>query len=325
MVGTDASSYKHENFYWSWSPQVSSNTFNNKDKISGMNIEASINNYDIVKELGKESIRETVGEAFKEYAKKLTEKNNYEIEYYFKGDLSDEGIEKAFNNYFENEYLPQIKENYQDVSYTTDFSIYTDDDIKVFAKNLKEYNGTTLQYVGIMPTSQSLSSYIKNVDETKINKIINNLKDLKTGNFKDGVITHITGYIPKFDFEYELKLKDDLEKMGIKNVFEQGKANLTNICDDKDVYISKAIHKANIEFTQDGIKAAAATGAFGYGAGDEFDYIYEVPVEEIDITFDKPYMFLIRDKETGEIWFTGTVYEPLLWENEPEKDYDARS
>lgn len=36
--------------------------------------------------------------------------------------------------------------------------------------------------------------------------------------------------------------------------------------------------------------------------------------------FDKPYMFIIRDKETGEIWFTGTVYETLLWENEPEKD-----
>ena len=42
-----------------------------------------------------------------------------------------------------------------------------------------------------------------------------------------------------------------------------------------------------------------------------FDYFFEVPVEEIDLTFDKPYMFLIRDKATGEVWFTGTVYEPI--------------
>lgn len=38
--------------------------------------------------------------------------------------------------------------------------------------------------------------------------------------------------------------------------------------------------------------------------------IYEVPIEVIDITFNKSYMFLIRDTSTGEVWFTGTVYEP---------------
>ena len=49
------------------------------------------------------------------------------------------------------------------------------------------------------------------------------------------------------------------------------------------------------------------------------------PIEEIDLTFDKPYMFIVRDKETGEVWFVGTVYEPLSWENEPEKDVDPRT
>ena len=72
------------------------------------------------------------------------------------------------------------------------------------------------------------------------------------------------------------------------------------------------IHKANIEFSNDGIKASAATALGGAGAtGCGFDHLYEVPVEEIDLTFDKPYMFIIRDKETGEVWFTGTVYEPM--------------
>ena len=41
-------------------------------------------------------------------------------------------------------------------------------------------------------------------------------------------------------------------------------------------------------------------------------------VIDVDLTFDKPYMYLIRDVETGEIWFAGTVYEPLDIEDEPE-------
>lgn len=274
-----------------------------------MEIVASINNYDIVKEIGEANIRETVKNEFKKWAKSLGE------EYFkqeFNKDLTDSNIEEEANKYLET-YIPAINSNYKRVDYTTDFSIYVDNNIKVFAKDLKEYNGTTLQYIGIMPTTEDLDNYIKNIDEAEIDNIINKLKDLKVENFKSGVVTKITGYIPKFKFEYELNLQKDLQQLGITNVFEEGKANLTGICDDKDTYITGAAHKANIEFTQDGIKAAAATWIGGAGAGSGFDYLYDVPVEEIDLTFDKPYMFLIRDKEDGTIWFVGTVYEPLLY------------
>ena len=27
------------------------------------------------------------------------------------------------------------------------------------------------------------------------------------------------------------------------------------------------------------------------------------------MTFDKPFMFIIRDKKTGEVWFAGNVYQ----------------
>ena len=55
-----------------------------------------------------------------------------------------------------------------------------------------------------------------------------------------------------------------------------------------------------------------------------FDYLYDVPVEKIDLTFDKPYMFIIRNKETGEVWFAGTVYEPLSLEDEVETKNEER-
>ena len=88
---------------------------------------------------------------------------------------------------------------------------------------------------------------------------------------------------------------------------------MKNISDDLSLYINEIKHKTTIEFTQDGIKAAAVSGGGAGAAGGGFDYIYDTPVEIIDLTFDKPYIFIIRDKNTGEIWFNGTVYEPLKY------------
>ena len=60
----------------------------------------------------------------------------------------------------------------------------------------------------------------------------------------------------------------------------------------------------------------------GAGAAGAWDYLFEVPFEEIDLTFDKPYMFVIRNKDTGEVWFAGTVYNPLLWNEDKTKSFD---
>jgi len=301
---------------------VSSNTFkndNNEIKVSGMNIYATINNYDILKELGEENIKKIVGDEYRKFAKG----EEYDTEHAYgdfplSEDVSDEGIEKALEEFFPT-YISELDSNYHKYGSSTDFSIYTDEDVKIFAKDLKEYDNTTLQYIGIMPVSEDLDKFITNIDNEKINKYISNLKEIDYKNFKEGVVTRIIGFIPKFNFEYSLDLKEDLKLCNVTNVFDSEKADLGNMIDG-EAYISDALHKANIEFTQDGIKAAAATFLGGMGAGAPFNYEFDVPVEEIDITFDKPYMFLIRDKETGEIWFTGTVYEPLLWEEEPEKN-----
>lgn len=302
--------YLHEKYSWMAPQQLLSNEFQGvENKISGMGIIASVNNYDIVNILGEENIRKTVGDAFRKY---LKEDPQGDASYYLEG----KDIETAVKDYLD-KYIEEINENYKRVDKSTDFSVYTDKNVKAFAKDLKEYNGTTLQYVAIMP-EEGLDTYINSVTAQDLNKVINNLKELKNENFKEGVITEIVGYIPKFKFDYELDLINDLTDMGVKDVFDRNKSNLKGITDDENAYIAKAKHKADIEFTQDGIKASAATVVMGGGAGESFNYYYDVPVEKIDLTFDKPYMFLIRDKETGEIWFVGTVYEPLSLADEPE-------
>ena len=266
--------------------------FNNNEGIKSVKIGASLNNYDIVKELGEENIKKTIGDAYQ-------------------SEVLDKGNDCGSKDEIVNKFYEELSQNYKKVADSTDFYMYNNENIKVFAKDLQEYNGLTLQYVGIMPINTDLTEYIKNTDAKKINEIIGNLKEIKLDNFKDGVITKINGSIPLFKYDYELKLMEDLQSLGVKNVFDINKSDLSNMISEEKQYINKAIHKADIEFSNEGIKAAAATAMGGAGASKCWDYEFKVPVEEIDLTFDKPYMYIIRDKATGEVWFTGTVYSPI--------------
>ena len=271
--------------------------FNGQD-VDSVEFGASINNYDIVSTLGRDNIKKTITDAYTDW---LKDPESYEY-----AKMSNE---LDVDKYVE-EFIKQLDSNYKRVDTSTDYYFYIDDNVKAFAKDLKTYNGTTLEYVGIMPTSESLTDYIKNTNAKKINNIISNLKTIELNNFEKGKVTQITGKIPLFKYEYELQLVDDLKALGITNIFDKDKSDLSEIA-TTGAYIDSAIHKANIEFSNDGIKAAAATvmGGFGSAAGG-FDYLFDVPVVTIDLTFDKPYMYIIRDKDTGEVWFTGTVYNP---------------
>ena len=268
--------------------------FNNKSmNAKTVEIGASINKYDIVKTLGEDKIRSEVTAAYEKWKKEGNEDKDFNIDTYIK----------------------ELNSNYKKIDVSTDFTFFDDTTVKAFAKDLKEYNGTTLQYIGIMPKTGTLEDYIKNIDVAKINSIVSGLKEVKLENFKEGVVTKITGQIPLFKFNYNLDLMNDLKKLEIKDVFDVNKANLSGISTEK-MFVDTVSHKANIEFSNHGIKASALTD--GGGLGDEsggFQYDFDVPVETIDLTFDNPYLFLIRDKKTGEVWFTGTVYTPVEGKN----------
>lgn len=297
-LGYFAVSYQHENYWETRNHYHESTEFDGNQSVDTLEIMAVANKYDIVNIFGEQNIRDNITKRYQdwlnseEYKKYHAHEENIDVETYV------------------NNYIKEINKGYKDLKSSTDFEFYVDDDIKVFAKDLKEYNGITLQYVGIMPKNDSLDNYIKNTNAFKINTIINKLKPIKLESFKEGVITEIRGNIPMFKFDYDLNIKEDLQKLGITNVFDSNKADLSNISSSKN-YIEDAKQKTNIEFANEGIKAAAVTyvGDFGTGVGG-FDYLYDVPVEKINLDFDKPYMFIIRDKNSGEVWFTGTVYEP---------------
>jgi len=35
----------------------------------------------------------------------------------------------------------------------------------------------------------------------------------------------------------------------------------------------------------------------------------------IEIKFNKPFIYIIKDKNSDNIWFFGTVFEPMKWED----------
>lgn len=294
--------YYHENYSANIYPIMEDNyesiKFNNNSDVKSAEIGASINNYDIIKELGEENIRNTISAKYEEY---LQDENSCKT-----------GDEPDVETYL-NKYMSELNSNYKRINTSTDFSFYNDDDVKVFSKDLKKYDDTTLQYVAIMPKKEELTNYIDKINATKVSNLISKVKTIELHNFEYGKVYQITGKIPLFKFDYKLDLISDLQKLGIKDIFDEKKADLSNLTKEKEGYIDSVTHKANIEFSNQGIKAAAATEGGGFGSTScGFEYKYDVPIEIIDLTFDQPYMFLIRDKTTGEVWFSGKVYQPTI-------------
>ena len=106
-----------------------------------------------------------------------------------------------------------------------------------------------------------------------------------------------------------------VEKIPITDAFDENSANFSNMTSSQGLYVSDALHKTNIDFSEQGIKASAATVIV---MQDKAMAVSPTQLEEIK--FDKPFLYIIRDKNTNEIWFVGTVYEPNYWDND-KSDY----
>ena len=302
-------SYPHENYHMDSIFELNLDrtnlTFNGKEG-NAAEIGVSANRYDIIKELGYDYIRTTVQSAYDKWLEETKASDEYK--------QYPDNYELSFDI---NAYMSVLSNNYGKNSASTDFLFSDNETEKVFAKNLQEYDGSTLQYVTIMPKNEELKDYAAKLSADTVQTLINNTKNAdQIESYKDGVVTTLKGKIPFFKFDYGIDLMSDLKELGITDVFSTADADLSGmIAFDEELsqkpYIEFVVHKADIEFSNDGIKAAAVTAAGGMGSAGyiSFDYNWDVPVEEIDLTFDKPFLFLIRDKATGEVWFVGTVYE----------------
>ncbi len=108
--------------------------------------------------------------------------------------------------------------------------------------------------------------------------------------------------IPKFEYEAKLDLKEILKEMGMPSAFSSS-ANFSGMTGDESLFISKFLHKAFVSVDEKGTEAAAAT-AVGFEE--------EAVTPQVEMNIDSPFIFLIRDNETGTILFAGRVTNPRV-------------
>lgn len=203
-------------------------------------------------------------------------------------------------------HLPFYTENKEEISVLTmcktsddsSDSYYETDDMLAVAMDLE--NVSDFEFVALMPQN-GLHDYIKNFslkDFEFLRKKFISIRD-------NHQVVQIL--IPKFSINYELKLQDDLKNQGMTDAFDREKANFSGISSDyqNNYWVKKILHKASIDVVECGIKAAAATVVSGVD-GCAMPRIRE----RIVIKINKPFLFFIRNKNNGEIIFTGTVYKP---------------
>ena len=107
--------------------------------------------------------------------------------------------------------------------------------------------------------------------------------------------------MPKFEFESEFSLKKALSTMGMPVAFSMN-ADLSGMTGNQELFIQDVVHKAFIALDEAGTEAAAATAVI---IG-----LKSAPLKAINMTVDSPYIFLIRDINTGTILFLGRIMNP---------------
>ncbi|XP_007522251.1 leukocyte elastase inhibitor [Erinaceus europaeus] len=108
-------------------------------------------------------------------------------------------------------------------------------------------------------------------------------------------------YLPKFKLEESYTLNSHLASMGVVDLFNSNKADLTGMSGVRDIFISKIVHKSFVEVNEEGTEAAAATGGIA---------TFCMLMPEETFRADRPFIFFIRHNPSDTILFFGKLSSP---------------
>ena len=161
-----------------------------------------------------------------------------------------------------------------------------------------DYLGNDLSMLIILPKENDLNSLENSISVSNLASWEKNM---------DTEEVRVT--IPKFKFETKYFMAEDLKEMGMPTAFDGSLADFTGMWNrqrDENLYISQVIHQTFIEVAEAGTEAAAATAVImaetSAGPG---------PVTKPKVfTANHPFIFIIQQKDTGNILFMGRVSNP---------------
>jgi serpin B len=154
------------------------------------------------------------------------------------------------------------------------------------------YVGGEMEMVIILPSVGQFENFERSLNAEKVNEILNSVQT-----------TEVALTLPKFEFESDFSLSEILIEMGMPSAFGMGAGtDFSGIDGTLNLAIKEVIHKAFVSVDEEGTEAAAATAVI----------IAEMAAvaDATEMRIDRPFIFMIRDMETGTVLFLGRVMNP---------------
>ena len=114
--------------------------------------------------------------------------------------------------------------------------------------------------------------------------------------------------LPRFILADQMDLTEMLQELGLRTAFDDSPettADFRGINGERGLFLKRVVQQAQIEVNERETEAVAVTGIFGGMMGSS-----ERPAPPIEMRCDRPFMFLIRDEQTGAVLFMGRIADP---------------
>lgn len=157
---------------------------------------------------------------------------------------------------------------------------------------MKYYEGGRYAFLTLLPD-----------EGVSVNDCINSLtaENLRSYISNPAFGVTVNAAIPKFEGDFSLELSDMLKAMGMTDAFDSDLADFSSMgsCEEGRLCIGRVLHKAHIEVTEQGTRAAAATAV-------EMKCESAMPGEVISIELNRPFVYMIVDVSSGIPVFMGS-------------------
>jgi serpin B len=170
--------------------------------------------------------------------------------------------------------------------------------------NFKYSENQDMQVLELPYVGKDLSMFVLLPKETdglpKLEKALSpeNLNNWLSGFQEQEVMV----YLPRFTLKSNLSLAKILSGMGMPNAFNPKQADFSGINGKKDLFISNVLHSAFVEVNEQGTEAAAATAVV---------MKTEMAPPPMPIfRADHPFIFIIKENQSGTILFMGRLVKP---------------
>lgn len=159
---------------------------------------------------------------------------------------------------------------------------------------VKYYQGGRYAFVALLPDKGiSVLDYVEGLDGQQLKALLDNPTSVT-----------VVATMPKFKSEMEVDLQEVLKEMGMDILFDMEQADFTAMgtCPEGNLYINQILHKTYLEVEEEGTRGGAVT-MVGMNCG----AAPEEPEEQMVVTLDRPFVYLVVDTSSMLPVFMGTV------------------